>query len=378
MGLQSSLLLVGACIIVLVGWAAYRGAPLRRWWGARRAGARPEPLERADPVMDSHLSAEPSVLDAAPAAVPEAEAPAPDPGRAYAEVFGERGEYTGRPDGRIDFAVHLPFSAPVARDAVLGLYRQREYTLERARAIYGRHPKSGQWSNLDRDPPRERYSELALAIQLADTKGPVGESELNTLAMIASDIADQQGCRTRFLMSFEQALARAQELDRFCRDHDLLASINVLSNSPAGFGGRAIDQAVHRIGMQYGVFNIYHMMAADRTGQRVLFSLANLRQPGEFDLKTLAELRTPGVTLFMIVPCAPDPGQAFARMAGAANTLCRLLDGRSLDRANNPLLPEGLRTIRAQVDQIAASMHAHGIPPGSATAVRLFGDTALH
>lgn len=398
MGLQSSLLLVGACIIILVALTAGGKAQIQSWLRFLRNRVAVRPGGPGDSSqgddMAGHMSTTPADWAGATGArasagggqahftraqIPETppRTPLSDLGREYAERFGEIGEYGSRPDQRIDFIIHLPLHSPVERDSVLGIYRQNEYTLDRPHALYGRHPKTGRWSNLERDPVRTRFAELALAIQLADAKGAVSESELNGLASIAVDIADQQSCRTVFLTTFEQALEWGRELDRFCRTHDLLASINILSNSAAGFGGRAIDQAAHRIGMQYGVHNIYHMIGREGSGQRVLFSLANLRQPGEFDLEKLAELKTPGVILFMIVPCVPDPGQAFARLAGAANSLCRLLDGRSADQEGRALTPDGLKAIRVQVDRIAVDMRAYGIPPGSETAVRLFGDVAV-
>ncbi len=362
MDLRSALLLVGAIVVILVAVSAFGRGWLRRRWEQWRA----EPVSAADPSAPPARGSAPADR-AGDGAAPVIERNAEH----YARIFGA-GPSAGRPDEHLDFIVHLPLEEPAGRTEVLRVYRQREYDLDRPHAVYGR-AQGGEWSDIERDSDATRYDELALAIQLADVRGAANDTELNTLASIALDLADGCSGRTLFLEDFDRALERGTELEHFSRAHDLIASIHILANSAEGFTGRAIDQAAHRVGMQYGARNLYHFGDAG-SGARVLFSLADLCQPGEFDLGRINELRTPGVTLFMLVPCVSDPGDAFARMAGAATTLSRVLDGRMLDSDRRGLSPEGLARIRGQIDRIADGMHAAGIPPGSHTARRLFGD----
>jgi cell division protein ZipA len=282
------------------------------------------------------------------------------------------GENQFVPDERIDFIVYLPAGKPVERDRALGIYKQGEYVVEKPHKLYGLQHPIGVWSNVEHDQEGSRYSDLALAMQMADGKGPVNESELNAFAQLALKLADSLRRSTKFSISFEQALEQAVQLDKFCQAYDILANIIILPNSKEGFGGRAIGQAAVRQGMQFGAMNIFHMKNVHSVGCRHLFSLANLFQPGEFNLKTLDTFKAQGLILFMIVPCVHNPLKVFDKMVLTAKGFCKILDGRMLDHERRPLTEKGLLVIRTQIEQITVDMQKHGIIPGSATALRLF------
>jgi len=287
-------------------------------------------------------------------------------------LVAQGGNRQNMPDEAIDYVVTLPGKGPVSRDTALGIYKQHEYLLEKPRHIYGLGYKTGLWSNLETDTEHAQYRSVALSVQMVDTKGPIGESELNTFTQLTLKLADVLQRPTKFSMLFDEALERARELDEFCETNDVLASINILANGPTGFGGRAIDQAARLSGLQFGVMNIYHKKNDLALGCRHLFSLANLYQPGEFDPARVDRFRTQGLTLFMNVPCAYQPGRVFEQMTQIAKGLCEQLDGRLEDHDHHPLTDQGLMVIRTQIERLTAEMTNRGIIPGSATAMRLF------
>jgi cell division protein ZipA len=102
------------------------------------------------------------------------------------------------------------------------------------------------------------------------------------------------------------------------------------------------------------------------------FSLANLYQPGAFTPDDWESFSTTGLTLFMSVPCAHGPTLVFDKMLTTAQGLCEALHGDLLDQENRPLTNKGTAVIRHQIKTIDAGMRAHGIAPGSETALRLF------
>ncbi len=258
------------------------------------------------------------------------------------------------------------------RNQALGIYKQNEYLLEKPHQIFGRGYLTKQWSNLESDREYAQYSDVAVSIQLADSHGPVNESELNTFVQMSLKLADTLQRPTKLSVTLEEAVEVAHELDRFCEANDVLASVNVLSNNPHGFSGRAISQAATQLGMQFGAMNIFHFKNDNPLGCRHLFSLANLYDPGECDPDTLNVLKTMVLTLFMNVPCAYQPAGVFEKMIETARGLCDLLDGRLVDQDSKPLTEAGLRVIRTQIDRIATDMQARGIVPGSEAAMRLF------
>jgi cell division protein ZipA len=287
-------------------------------------------------------------------------------------LAAQGGNRQNMPDEKIDYVVTLPGKGPVTRDAALGIYRQNEYLLEKPRHLYGLGYKTGLWSNLETDPENAQYRSIALSVQLVDSKGPIGESELNTFTQLSLKLADALQRPTKFSMPFEEALEKARELDEFCETNDVLASIDILANGPTGFSGRAIDQVARQFGLQFGAMNIYHKKNDQALGCRHLFSLANLYQPGEFDPANVDRFRTQGLTLFMNVPCAYQPVRVFEQMVQIAKGLCEKLDGRLEDHEHHLLTDQGLMVIRTQIERLTAEMTNRGIIPGSATAMRLF------
>ena len=276
------------------------------------------------------------------------------------------------PDARIDFVVTLSGKGPVSRNRALGIYKQSEYLLEKPRYIYGLGYKTGLWSNLETDPEYARYSDIAVALQMADGHGPVSESELNTFVQLSLKLADGLGRPTKLSLTIEEALERARQLDAFCAANDVLASVNIVANGATGFTGRAINQTAIKLGLLFGKMNIYHMKNDNQLGCPHLFSLANLYAPGEFHPETMNTLTTKGLTLFMSVPCAYQPVLVFEKMMVTAYGLCDMLDGKMQDHDKQPLTDKGLKVIRTQIERIAADMQSNGIIPGSETALRLF------
>lgn len=286
------------------------------------------------------------------------------------EYLFPRGQKHG-PNPNIDFIVHLPGRGPLFRNRALGIYRQNEYVLEKPRQLYGLRYLAGEWFPLERDTEDAQYSDLALAIQMVDERGPIEESELEAFLQVGLKLADALKRRTRLVMTVEHALTTARELQEFAQKYDVLASVNVAANN-ADFTGPAIKQAAEHFGMHLGAMNIFHMKNNKADGCRHLFSMANLYQPGSFDLDSLDSFETRGVTLFMTIPCVQDPARVFRKMVETAQGLSNMLGGRLTDQDQRPLSEENLAAIQRQIGQITSDISAHGIVPGSETALRFF------
>lgn len=282
------------------------------------------------------------------------------------------GKRFAAPDPNVDFVITVPGPGPVDRDVALGIFRQNEYVLERPRAIYGLGHRSGQWSNLELDPEFAQYGDLAVAIQLTDARGSATESELNAFVQMALKLADRLKRPTKLSMPFDQALARAKELDAFCEANDLVASVTITTNGRAPFSGRAITQAAAKSGLRFGAGNIFHMKNRLPSGAPHLFSLSNLESPGTFDPDKMNDFRTPALSIFMNVPAAYDPPAVFEQMIAAAQGVAKTLGGKLQDQDGRPLSDQGVQAIRAQIELIAHEMNTHGIQPGSESALRLF------
>ena len=280
--------------------------------------------------------------------------------------------YSQMPSSVTDFIINLPGKGPVRRDRALGIFKQNEYMLEKRRAIYGLRYLEGIWSNLDGDPETMQYSDLSLAIQLADRHGPIGESELTTFSQIGLKLADTLKRPCKHPLEFEDAMERAEALDAFCKQFDAIASIHVAPEEGAGFRGSKLDYAARKQGMYLGEMKIYHRKNPEAMGCRHMFSMANLYEPGTFEAEELDNTMVRGVALFMQIPIATGPVEVFAEMVKTADELCNDLGGKMTDPDGKELDQHGIDIITAQIREMADEMNRFNIPPGSETALRLF------
>ncbi len=87
--------------------------------------------------------------------------------------------------------------------------------------------------------------------------------------------------------------------------------------------------------MRFGAMDIFHRHAQENGTGPVLFSLANLVKPGTFELSGMSDFETPGLSLFMTLPCGEEAMHAFALMAQAAKRITQGLGGELKDEARN-------------------------------------------
>ena len=107
-------------------------------------------------------------------------------------------------------------------------------------------------------------------------------------------------------------------------------------------------RALQEAGLQHGPYEIFHY-CEDRNVPESGFSVANLVEPGSFDLSNTPGTTLPGITLFMVLPGSRDPVERFDKMAGIARDLCQSLDARLLDELGNSWSIQGERYLREEL-----------------------------
>lgn len=271
---------------------------------------------------------------------------------------------------QIDYWVRIIGDEPVERDRILAIYREHEYLLEHAHTIHGRAVPSGQWCDMEGEPESTSFTDVVMTLQLCDRNGPVTESELTRFTNLVFAFSESLDRKFNFQGSVEEALAQAARLDRFCRENDVFAIINIRGEGDRQLRGPEVLRAVEGSGMRYGDMKVFHGPPS-ATGE-ALFSLANMVKPGIFELDRIKDFTTPGLTLFMSVPRCPNPADVFMRMAYVARKVANQLGGTMLDQKNQPLDDTSIKQIRRQVEELGESMDRKGIRPGSEEALRLF------
>ncbi len=95
--------------------------------------------------------------------------------------------------------------------------------------------------------------------------------------------------------------------------------------------GAALLPSLLTLGMKFGEMNIFHRHQDNAGNGKVTFSLANMMNPGTFDLDSMESFSTQGVTLFMTLPNEGDSFEVFQQMLSAAKQLAQEFHGQLLD-----------------------------------------------
>ena len=113
--------------------------------------------------------------------------------------------------------------------------------------------------------------------------------------------------------------------------------------------GPDLLSALLTLGFKFGDMDIFHRHTDSAGSGAVLFSLANMFNPGTFDLENMDKLATRGVSLFMTLPGPGEPLQNFNLMHNAAKKLAEEFGGQVLDGQRSVLT---VQTVRHYVDKI--------------------------
>lgn len=106
--------------------------------------------------------------------------------------------------------------------------------------------------------------------------------------------------------------------------------------------------ALRAAGLKHGRYGIFHKQASElRDAPK--FSVANLTEPGSFDLAKLTESKIPGMSFFMVLPGEDDPVGRFDEMVSTARTLARQLNGELRDDKGSSWSIQRERYVREEI-----------------------------
>ena len=115
------------------------------------------------------------------------------------------------------------------------------------------------------------------------------------------------------------------------------------------FRGPILLGALADAKLEYGDMQIFHRIEMINGQEKVLFSLANIREPGIFDLSAMENFTSEGIVLFVQVPGTADAVRAFDAMVESARILAASLDSRVCDATQNPLTNQTITHMREEV-----------------------------
>jgi len=153
------------------------------------------------------------------------------------------------------------------------------------------------------------------------------------------------------------------DADTDVSDEQVIA-LHVVASDISGFSTNKLFAILEKEGLVFGNMNVFHMMLDGSGGNRdlfseqeVIFSIANMHEPGVFDRDApVSELIT-GIVMFMMVPCAVDAVDGYDIMLNTAYTLAKKLDGKVLDGRRSVLTEQAIQSQRdrLRVQELKAS-----------------------
>ena len=101
--------------------------------------------------------------------------------------------------------------------------------------------------------------------------------------------------------------------------------------------------------LRFGKMNIFHRYERSNGQGNIQFSVANIVEPGIFDLDAINDFSTPGVCFFLSLPGPQDALQAFECMVETAQCLVNNLDAELRDESHSALTNQTLEHYRQRI-----------------------------
>ena len=132
--------------------------------------------------------------------------------------------------------------------------------------------------------------------------------------------------------------------------------LNVVARSPGGFNGGDILHILLACDLRFGDMSFFHRYEHEAGLGSIQFSVANMMQPGVFDLDDMADMNTPGLVFFLTLPGPEDMMQAFDYMLETAQAVARNLEGDVLDESRSAMTSQTLEHSRQKIRDLERRM----------------------
>jgi len=130
---------------------------------------------------------------------------------------------------------------------------------------------------------------------------------------------------------------------------ELILALFVMSHPNQLFNGSDLLSAMTEAGLRYGDMDIFHMHQQPDGSGPVLFSVANMMEPGSFDMQQMGDFSSPGVAMFMRLPGPVDGKRAFDKMLATGRLMAQTLDGELKDETRSTLTQQTVGHLRERI-----------------------------
>lgn len=301
----------------------------------------PEPLTAVEPVLDAELNASPAIKAEPELTTPlQAEVEPSQPSLLQEELA---------PIPEAKAKVSKPRSAPRREPKVDT--EQIEFDLEPAQPTAD-EPKFSATVTAETGPAEAATDTIKvdmekppahLTMESTEEQQPLDLDAAIDTQPSASEAAhvnepheaSADGTNTQTQSEPEQQTASADNGQVDAEPTDVLV-LYVVGKSGSAIKGEELLPNLTAMGFKFGDMDIFHRHQHSAGTGPVLYSLANMLQPGTFDLDQMEQFSTDGVLLFLTLPTNNDARVAFSMMLGNAQGLADMHGGQVLDDKQQP------------------------------------------
>lgn len=192
----------------------------------------------------------------------------------------------------------------------------------------------------------------------------LGESEVLCEPRIYERPADKPAPRreapvqkpTKPILEAREEKTRAQQSAAEPKNQQLplddLIIVGVVARDRSGFSGATLLDLFLERGLRYGHYNLFHYYTGEQTEDDSLFSVANILNPGSFDLNQMNNLQTPGITMFLSMGALRGNAmEVFDLMLDTARAIATRLNGELRDDQRSVLTNQMIEHNRQRIRQ---------------------------
>ena len=132
-------------------------------------------------------------------------------------------------------------------------------------------------------------------------------------------------------------------------EHSEVLVLNVAARDGRVFSGDDLLQVLITSGLKFGDMNIFHKRLSKEHQGTVVFSVANMLNPGTFDLNNMDDFTTLGISFFLALPTPINNLDAFEQMLDVAQEIRATLGGDLKDDHRNAMTGQTIEHYRQRI-----------------------------
>lgn len=217
---------------------------------------------------------------------------------------------------------------------------------------FGTRPRNGQGRRIASAGPDARM-EPTLGAQLENAVAAGERTSDDATVQAEMDLLDGA-------VGVPTGSAQSELGRRASDDFDKIVTLYIAARAGQTLRGPDIVVAAEKAGLTYGHMNVFHRLVEGHPERGPIFSLANIKKPGSFEMADIQSLETPAVAFFLTLPAPCSALDAWDAMLPTAQRMAELLDGVLLDEQRNALGRQRISHLR---DELRAYDRQNEVPP---------------